>query len=138
MATANDLYDDAVTALNTAIGAGTHASSDWLVNIAFPSGVTSQYQVVVDPLATAEGSNSNEANRVAAVRVTLAQKVGTAESAGEQDTFRSTIEALLVPSFWRGLASVYRVAEGPELQGDSVRVGNILRAVVAVEIDLTP
>lgn len=138
MATANDLYDDAVTALNTTIGAGTHASSDWLVNVAFPSGVTTQYQLVIDPLATAEGSNSNQSNRVVAVRVTVAQNIGTTESDGERDTFRSAIASLLVPSFWRSLSSVYRVAEGPELQGDSVRVGNILRAVVAVEIDLTP
>lgn len=138
MATANDLYDDAVTALDTAIGAGTHASSDWSVTVAFPAGVLSQYQVVVDPLATAEGSNSNQANRVAAVRVTLAQKIGTTESDAERDTFRDAIESLLAPSFWRAMSSVYSVAEGPELQGDSVRVGNILRAVVAVEIDLTP
>lgn len=138
MADANDLYGQAVTALNTAVGAGTHLSSDWLPTVPIPSGQTKGYQLRVDPLAVAEGANSNESYRTCAVDVVLLLAVGTTESDAERDAWRDLIEAVLPPSFWRALAAVRDVAEGPELQGDTERVGNVLRATVSVQVDLKP
>jgi len=123
------------TALDTLIG--TRCGSDRRTNLEALAAGTTKYQLRVDHLTEIEGASSNVTWQAATVTVAVHHQLSGAERTYTEGAMLIDQESLLSAAYWRNIAGVYGVEEGPTLQSESGRVGNTISYSMAVTISIT-
>lgn len=149
MATMSDLRTGAVTLVETALGSGTRARSDYGLDGVIPDGKTVGYQLRLNQVAIDQRGDGNESWKIGRVDVVVYRRIDpgagsatpiTAEAACV-DLLHTDQAALLSITAWEAVAAVYDIPSStrPEVTENIERASDELFAfVVSVIARLKP
>jgi hypothetical protein len=139
MATLAQLEASIATAIEALSGTLTRCGSDMRTNLEALAANAVKYQLRKDHLTKLEGSSSNVAWEVASFTVLIHHELNspTAERTYTSGVMITHQKSLMDPAWWRAIAGVYGVVEGPTLQSEAERVGNTISYSMAVSLSFT-
>lgn len=141
MASMSDLRSAAVTLIETALGSGTRATSDYTLDGVIPAGKTVGYQLRLNQVAIDTRGDSNEGWKVARVDVVVYRRIDPGAGSGTPITAESACVdllhadqgALLSTAAWEALSTaIYDIpsASRPEITEPIERISDELMAFV--------
>jgi hypothetical protein len=139
MATATDLTTDLVAAI-VALGVSTRGESDLVPTRDRLAAGATLYQLAVAYVARDEAIDSNVAYRVCDALVWFHHHLTdpTDERAYTQGLAWTLQDAITPSAWWTALASVFDLADGPELVEDVSREGDVISFALAARVRLAP
>jgi hypothetical protein len=127
------------TAIAGLTSSPTRVGSDRAMNLEGLAAGATKYQLRADHETEIETADSNLTYQGATITVAMHHELASAsdERAYTQGNMLVDQESLMSRAWWRAIAGIYDVYQGPTIQSEAARVGNTISYSMAVSISIT-